>query len=62
MEKLKKKHIAQQAVWQNGGFRAFLEGKVLNQSSGFFSNFGAENRHFAKLLGRCASVYKNRTK
>jgi len=52
MEKLKKKHIAQQAVWQNGGFRAFLEGKVLNQSSGFFSNFGAENRHFAKLLGR----------
>jgi len=42
--------IAQQAVWQNGGFGAFLEGKVLKQSSGIFSNFGAENRHFAKLL------------
>jgi len=29
------------AVWQNGGFGAFLEAKVLNQSSGIFSNFGA---------------------
>jgi hypothetical protein len=32
----------QQAVWQNGGFGAFLEAKVLNQSSGIFSSFGAE--------------------
>jgi len=40
----------QHAVWQNGGFGAFLERKVFNQSSGIFSNFGAENRHFAKLL------------
>ncbi|MEZ4911158.1 MAG: hypothetical protein R2774_09885 [Saprospiraceae bacterium] len=31
------------AVWQNGGFGAFLEAKVLNQSLGFFCNFGAEN-------------------
>jgi hypothetical protein len=46
----KNKNGIQQAVWQNGGFGAFLEAKVLNQSSGIFSNFGAENRHFAKLL------------
>jgi hypothetical protein len=39
---VKKKHYCQQAVWQNGGFSAFLEAKVLNRSSGIFSNFGAE--------------------
>jgi hypothetical protein len=42
----------QQAVWQNGGFGAFLEAKVLNQSSGIFSKLVLKNRHFAKLLGR----------
>jgi hypothetical protein len=31
------------AVCRNGGFCAFLEAKVLKQSSGIFSNFGAEN-------------------
>jgi hypothetical protein len=33
---------------QYGGFSAFLETKVLYQSSGFYINFGAENRHIAK--------------
>jgi len=32
---------SQQAVWQNGGFGAFLERKVLNQSSGIFIYFCA---------------------
>jgi len=31
------------AVCRNGGFSAFFETTVLNQSSGIFSNFGAEN-------------------
>jgi hypothetical protein len=39
---LENKTVAQQAVWQNGGFGAFLEAKVLNRSSEIFSNFGAE--------------------
>jgi len=30
----------QQAVWQNGGFGAFLETFVLVASSGIFSGFG----------------------
>ena len=30
-------------VWQNGGFSAFLETFVFVESSGIFSNFGAEN-------------------
>jgi hypothetical protein len=44
------KVFCQQAVWQNGGFSVFLEAKVLNQSSGIFSNFVLKIRHFAKLL------------
>jgi len=44
--------IAQQAVWQNGGFGAFLEGKVLKQSSGIFSNFGAEKPPLRQAAGR----------
>jgi len=35
---------------------------VLNQSSGIFSNFGAEKPPLRQAAGRCASVYKNRTK
>ena len=31
------------SVLRYGGLRAFFETKVLNQSSGIFSNFGAEN-------------------
>jgi len=46
------KHYCQQAVWQNGGFSAFLEAKVLNQSSGFFSNFGAEKPPLRQAAGR----------
>jgi len=45
-----KNGITQQAVWQNGGFGDFLEGKVLNQSSGIFSTLVLKNRHFTKLL------------
>jgi len=33
---------------QYGGFSAFLETKVLNQSLGIFSDFGAKIRHIAK--------------
>jgi len=46
------KHYCQQAVWQNGGFGDFLEGKVLNQSSGIFSNFGAEKPPLRQAAGR----------
>jgi len=49
--KTRKKGFVQQAVWQNGGFGAFLEGKVLNQSSGIFSNFGAENPPLRQATG-----------
>jgi len=45
----KKYNCHQQAVWQNGGFGAFLEAKVLKQSSGIFSKLVLKNRHFAKL-------------
>jgi hypothetical protein len=38
-----KKHNRTTAVCKNGGFSAFFETKVLKQSSGIFSNFGAEN-------------------
>lgn len=31
------------SVLRYGGLRAFFETKVLKQSSGIFSNFGAEN-------------------
>jgi len=50
------KAIAQQAVWQNGGFGAFLEAKVLNQSSGIFSNFGAEKPPLRQAAGRCTQL------
>ncbi len=36
------------SVLRDGGLSAYLETKVLNQSLGFFSNLGAENRHLAK--------------
>ena len=52
--------ITQQAVWQNGGFGAFLEGKVLNQSSGIFSNFGAEKPPLRQAAGRYAQCYDDR--
>jgi len=52
--------ITQQAVWQNGGFGAFLEGKVLNQSSGIFSNFGAEKPPLRQAAGTLAVILQNR--
>jgi len=57
-----KKTNAQQAVWQNGGFGAFLEGKVLNQSSGIFSNFGAEKPPLRQAAGRYLICCFARTK
>jgi hypothetical protein len=48
----KDKNYCQHAVWQNGGFGDFLEGKVLNQSSGIFSNFGAEKPPLRQAAGR----------
>ena len=41
-----KKASHQQAVWQNGGFGAFLETFVFIESLGIFSIFGAENLNF----------------
>jgi len=52
VETMVKKSCTQQAVWQNGGFGAFLEAKVLNQSSGIFSNFGAKNPPLRQAAGR----------
>ncbi len=49
---IRRSTIAQQAVWQNGGFGAFLEAKVLKQSSGIFSNFGAEKPPLRQAAGR----------
>jgi hypothetical protein len=57
------KDYAQQAVWQNGGFGAFLEGKVLNQSSGIFSNFGAEKPPLRQAAGTlCITFEQQKTK
>jgi len=54
VETMVKKSCTQQAVWQNGGFGAFLETKVLNQSSGIFSNFGSYKPPLRQAAGRCA--------
>jgi len=48
----KKYNCHQHAVWQNGGFGAFLERKVLNQSSEIFSKFGAEKPPLRQAAGR----------
>lgn len=40
------------SVLRYGGLRAFFETKVLNQSSGIFSNFGAENPPHRKAENR----------
>jgi len=40
------------AVCKNGGFSAFLETFVLVESSGIFSNFGAENPPLLQAAGR----------
>jgi hypothetical protein len=41
---------------QDCGFGAFLEAKVLSQSSGIFSNFGAESPQPRKALGRWQKI------
>jgi len=38
------------------GFGAFLEGKVLNQSSEIFSNFGAEKPPLRQAAGRWQKI------
>jgi hypothetical protein len=35
----------------------FLEAKVLNRSSGIFSNFGAEKPPLRQAAGRCTRFY-----
>ncbi|WP_262887792.1 hypothetical protein [Flavobacterium bernardetii] len=37
----------------------FLEAKVLKQSSGIFSNFGAVNPPLRQAAGRCTQLAKN---
>ncbi len=49
------------AVWQNGGFGAFLEGKVLKQSSGIFSNFGAEKPPLRQAAGTLPAMLDENT-
>jgi len=41
-------------------FGAFLEAKVLNQSSGIFSNFGAEKPPLRQAAGRCVLFSRDR--
>jgi hypothetical protein len=48
------------AVCRNGGFSAFLETFVLVESSGIFSNFGAESPPLLQAAGRLISP-KNKT-
>ncbi|MBS1517644.1 MAG: hypothetical protein JSS91_06125 [Bacteroidetes bacterium] len=55
----KNQALAITAVWQNGGFSAFLEAKVLNQSSGIFSNFGAEKPPLRQAANRCMTLKSN---
>jgi hypothetical protein len=40
------------AVWQNGGFSAFLEANCLNKVQEFLVALVLKNRHFAKLPKR----------
>ena len=42
------------AVCKNGGFWAFFETFVLAESSGIFSNFGAEKPPLLQAAKRCA--------
>lgn len=47
------------SVLRYGGLRAFFETKVLNQSSGIFSNFGAENPPHRKAEKRYRQFKKD---
>ena len=49
------------SVLRYGGLRAFFETKVLNQSSGIFSNFGAENPPHRKAEKRWQKLKKTIT-
>ena len=51
MNKNKNEHTT--AVCRNGGFSAFLETFVLVESSGIFSNFGAESPPLLQAARRC---------
>jgi len=42
------------------GFGAFLEGKVLNQSSEIFSNFGAEKPPLRQAAGTLVAIKKTK--
>jgi hypothetical protein len=44
------------AVCKNGGFSAFLETFVLAESSGIFSNFGAESPPLRQAAKRWATA------
>ena len=55
-QRIKKRQLT--AVWQNGGFSAFLETFVLNQSLGIFSNFGAEKPPLRQAADRWATLYQ----
>ena len=55
-QRIKKRQLT--AVWLNGGFSAFLETFVLNQSLGIFSNFGAVKPPLRQAADRCAQYYR----
>ena len=46
------------AVCRNGGFSAFLETFVLVESSGIFSNFGAERPPLLQAAKRCKKPFE----
>ena len=54
--KIKKEALAITTVCRNGGFWDFLETFVLVESSGIFSNFGAESPPLLQAAKRYASL------
>ena len=56
-----KKNERATAVCRNGGFSAFLETFVLVESSGIFSNFGAESPPLLQAAKRCTRFFPKKT-
>ncbi len=54
----RKQHLHLTAVWQNGGFGAFLGAKVLKQSSGIFSNFGSKKPPLRQAAGTLCEIFR----
>ncbi len=57
-KKINQKNERTTAVWQYGGFSAFFETFVLVESSGIFSNFGAESPPHRQAAKRCVQAVR----